>query len=171
MRVKHRDWLKQFTFQHFRGLFYCPTKFQISICYAWEPQQFQNVTIFSIITYPTVTLKGKQGAGVHTKQKTNKKLKSSWNFGGNFGPCLHLKTQWYRRLFAFCSYGDDEDDHEKANIWIRNPEWIDLKTQRYQNRTIWKRIRVTRAHGARALSSINGFIFNTLKCIRETSIP
>ena len=51
-------------------------------------------------------------------------------------------------------HGDDENDHENANIWIRNPKWIDMKTERYENITIWKRIRVTRAS-----DSVNAIIY------------
>ena len=42
-------------------------------------------------------------------------------------------------------HGNDVNDHESANISIRNPKWIDLKTQQNENGTTWKRIRVTEA--------------------------
>ena len=50
-----------------------------------------------------------------------------------------------RTSFTSCLHGNDENDHENVNIWIRNPKWIDLKTQRNENGTIWKRIRLTGA--------------------------
>ena len=48
-------------------------------------------------------------------------------------------------LFISCSHGNDEAHYVSTNIQIRKPKWIDLKTQRYENGTICKRIRVTGA--------------------------
>ena len=52
-------------------------------------------------------------------------------------------TIWLRFHFLFTR--KRWNDHETANIWIRNPMWIDLKTQQNKNGTIWKRIRVNEA--------------------------
>ena len=47
-----------------------------------------------------------------------------------------LRSRLHGGVLTSCSQGDDEDDHENANILIRNPKWIDLKTQRYGSGTI-----------------------------------
>ena len=58
---------------------------------------------------------------------------------------VDLKMQRYRRGLTSCLHGNDENDHENANISICNPRRIDLKTQQNENGKIWERIRVTGA--------------------------
>ena len=48
---------------------------------------------------------------------------------------------WKRKYIlagsASCSHGNDENDRENANIWIRNPKWIwkrkEMKTEQFEN--------------------------------------
>ena len=73
-------------------------------------------------------------------------MKPKKNLGPGYTDTFTLKTQRFLCGFISCSHGNDENDHkENANIWIRNPKWVDLKKQQNDNGTIWKRIRVTEA--------------------------
>ena len=42
---------------------------------------------------------------------------------------FHSKMQRYLCGFTSCLHGNDENDHENANISIHNPNWIELKTE------------------------------------------
>ena len=41
----------------------------------------------------------------------------------------------YRCGFVFCLHGNDENNHENANIRIRNPKWKrkEMKMERFKN--------------------------------------